>query len=131
QAFAVWVRRLPVWERIACPSILALPYVLVTVAAGQFRWGWFFLYALLPVGVAVLLQQARQVDCGTKPAAGATEDGGPRGSWLDFVVLGTLGLAVDLRWFEGAWPPHMAIFNKMLLLDAGIYGFLAVRQLPG
>ncbi len=43
----------------------------------------------------------------------------------------TLGLAVDLRWFEPAWPPHLAIFNKMILLDAGIYGFLFIRQLDG
>jgi len=40
-------------------------------------------------------------------------------------------LAVDLRWFEGAWPAHLAIFNKVLLLDAGIYGFIALRQLEG
>src|SRR5208337_4663590 len=42
-----------------------------------------------------------------------------------------MGLAVDLRWFEGAWPPHLAIFNKVLLLDAGIYGFILIRQLDG
>ncbi|SPE21630.1 Abortive infection protein (fragment) [Candidatus Sulfotelmatomonas gaucii] len=42
-----------------------------------------------------------------------------------------LCLAVDLRWFEGAWPPHLAIFNKILLLDAGIYGFVLIRRLHG
>jgi CAAX protease family protein len=40
-------------------------------------------------------------------------------------------LAVDLRWFEPAWGPRLAVFSKMLLLDAGIYGFLVVRQLNG
>jgi membrane protease YdiL (CAAX protease family) len=54
-----------------------------------------------------------------------------RGNWRDFLVLAVLGLAVDLRWFEPAWPPHLAVFNKMLLLDAGIYGFLVIRQLDG
>jgi hypothetical protein len=63
------------------------------------------------------------------PAAGDT--GSQRGNWRDFLVLAILGLAVDLRWFEGAWPAHLAIFNKMLLLDAGIYGFIALRQLRG
>ena len=29
---------------------------------------------------------------------------------------------------EGAWPAHLAIFSKMMLLDAGIYGFMAVRN---
>jgi hypothetical protein len=77
------------------------------------------LYALLPVAVAALLWQAKRAD------------EGERGDWRDFLVLATLGLAVDLRWFEGAWPAHLAIFSKMLLLDAGIYGFLVVRQLGG
>jgi hypothetical protein len=34
-----------------------------------------------------------------------------------------------LRWFEPAWPARLAVFNKMLLLDAGIYGFLVIRRL--
>jgi membrane protease YdiL (CAAX protease family) len=96
-----------------------VPYVLVTLAAGQFRWNWFALYALLPVAVAALLLQA------------ALTDPAQLGNWRDFLILATLGLAVDLRWFEGAWPPHLAVFNKMLLLDAGIYGFIALRQLGG
>jgi len=58
-------------------------------------------------------------------------DAAQHGNWRDFLVLATLGLAVDLRWFEGAWPAHLAIFSKMLLLDAGIYGFIALRQLEG
>jgi membrane protease YdiL (CAAX protease family) len=93
--------------------------VLVASAAGSFRWGWLALYAALPVVVALLLWQAGRLDRNQ------------RGVWLDFLVLATLGLAVDLRWFEGAWPAHLAIFNKVLLLDAGIYGFLALRQLDG
>jgi hypothetical protein len=92
---------------------------LVTGAAGQFRWGWFALYAMLPVAVAALLHQA------------ALADPAQHGNWRDFLILATLGLAVDLRWFESAWPPHMSIFSKMLLLDAGIYGFIALRQLEG
>jgi hypothetical protein len=112
-------RRLPGWAQILCPAVLSVPYVLVTCAAGQFRWGWFALYALLPVAVAGLLWQAMHADAAQ------------HGNWRDFLVLATLGLAVDLRWFEGAWPAHLAIFNKMLLLDAGIYGFIALRQLEG
>ncbi len=121
--FPQWVsgraRSLPVWAQLASPAALCVPYVLVAAAGGVFRWGWFALYALLPVAVASLLWQARRID------------GSQRGNWRDFLVLATLGLAVDLRWFEGAWPAHLAIFNKMLLLDAGIYGFIAIRQLEG
>ena len=112
-------RRLPLWAQILCPAGLCAPYVLVTCAAGQFRWGWFALYALLPVGMAALLAQAMRADSAQ------------RGNWRDFLVLATLGLAVDLRWFEGAWPAHLAIFSKIILLDAGIYGFIALRQLDG
>ncbi len=101
------------------PALLCIPYVLVARWGGIFLWDWFALYALLPVAVAVLLEHARQ------------SDPGGRGTWRDFFVLAVLGLAVDLRWFEPAWPPRMAVFSKMLLLDAGIYGFLVIRQLDG
>jgi uncharacterized protein len=119
-AVAGWARRLPAWTRLLCPVALCAPYFLVASASGVFRWGWFALYALLPVAIAGLLGQARRAD-----------ETGQRANWRDFLVLAALGLAVDLRWFEGAWPPHLAIFNKMLLLDAGIYGFIAVRELEG
>jgi membrane protease YdiL (CAAX protease family) len=111
--------RLPGWARIVRPIVLCVPYLLVAISAGIFRWGWLALYALLPVAVAGLLGQARNVD----PEQ--------RGNWRDFLVLAVLGLAVDLRWFEPAWPPHLAVFNKVLLLDAGIYGFLVMRGLDG
>ncbi len=110
---------LPEWVRLLGPAVLCVPYVLVACSAGMFRWGWMALYAVVPVAVSMLLWQARRVDPGQ------------RGNWREFLVLAALGLAVDLRWFEGAWPPHFAVFNKMLLLDAGIYGFLVVRQLDG
>jgi uncharacterized protein len=110
---------LPKWARLPAPAVLCVPYVLVACSAGMFRWGWMALYAVVPVAVSMLLWQARRVD----PRQ--------RGNWREFLVLAALGLAVDLRWFEHAWPPHFAVFNKMLLLDAGIYGFLAVRQLDG
>jgi membrane protease YdiL (CAAX protease family) len=112
-------RRLPIAARIVRPAVLSVPYVLVATSYGQFRWGWFALYLLLPVAISWLLYSASVAD-----AAG-------RGDWRDFLVLAVLGLAVDLRWFEPAWPPHLAVFNKMLLLNAGIYGFLAIRRLQG
>jgi hypothetical protein len=112
-------RRLPIAVRIICPAVLCIPYAIIAISYGQFRWRWFALYLLLPVAISWLLHRADAAD----PAQ--------RGDWRDFLVLVALGLAVDLRWFEPAWPPHLAIFNKMLLLDAGIYGFLAIRRLQG
>jgi uncharacterized protein len=119
ERFVAWTDAVPRRARLACPSLLCLPYALVADAFGIFRWEWLALYALLPVAIALLLDQARSVDAGR------------RGSWRDFVILALLGLAVDLRWLESAWPTGFAAFGKMLLLDAGIFGFLAVRQLDG
>jgi membrane protease YdiL (CAAX protease family) len=111
------VFRLPIRLRILAPALLGLPYALVSLSTGLFRWPWLALYTLLPVGISLLLYEASLAD----PAQ--------RGGWRDFLVLVSLGLAIDLRWFEPAWGPGLAVFNKMLLLDAGIYGFLAIRQL--
>lgn len=113
------VRTLPHAVKLLGPALLCVPYVLVTVPAGDFHWEGCTLYAALPVSIAVLLWQAAQLDSAQ------------RGNWRDFLVLLVLGLSVDLRWFESAWPAHLAIFNKILLLDAGIYGFVLVRQLEG
>lgn len=112
-------RSLALWAQFSLPALLSIPYVLVACSAGSFHWGWFAVYAGLPVVVAILLWRA------------ARDDVDERGTWLDLMVLAVLGLAVDLRWFEGAWPAHLAIFNKVILLDAGIYGFVLMRDLKG
>ncbi len=110
-------QQLPFGLRILAPALLGLPYALVSLSNGLFRWTWLALYTLLPVLISLLLYRASLADPEQK------------GEWRDFLILGLLGLAVDLRWFEPAWGPGLAIFNKVLLLDAGIYGFLAIRQL--
>jgi uncharacterized protein len=119
EATAARVRSLPRWALVASPAALSIPYALVACGAQIFRWGWFALYAALPVSIAALLWDA------------ARADPDQHGNWRDFLILVTLGLAVDLRWFQGAWPPRLSVFNKMLLLDAGIYGFVLIRQLDG
>lgn len=116
---AAAVRRLPFAAQLPAPALLCIPYLLVAGAAHSFRWSWFALYAVLPVAIAALLAHARAVDPGQ------------RGNWRDFLVLVVIGLAVDLRWFQPAWPARLAVFNKVLLLDAGIYAFFVVRGLGG
>ena len=112
-------RLLPRIARVGAPTLLCIPYALVAHSFCIFRWEWFALYALLPAAIALLLELARN------------DDAGQRGTWRDFTVLLVLGLAVDLRWFEPAWPQGLAALGKMLLLDAGIFGFLVVRRLEG
>jgi hypothetical protein len=104
---------------VIAPVLLSVPYALTARSFGIFKWGWLAVYALAPVGIAFLLEQAR------------SEDPEQDGNWRDFVVLLVLGLAVDLRWLEPAWPQGLAALGKILLLDAGIFGFLVVRRLEG
>ncbi len=117
--FATLASRLSRGWRLTAPALLSIPYALVAVSFGIFRWEWLALYALLPVVLAFLLDQARNVDTNAI------------GNWRDFLILAVLGLAVDLRWLEPAWPHGLATAGKMLLLDAGLYGFLSVRQMEG
>ena len=118
-----WVARrseqLPGWARAMQAAALCVPYALVSSAGGMFRWTWLVVYALVPVVVAGLMLDGKRAD----PEQ--------RGTWRELLVLAALGLAVDLRWLERAWPPHLTAFNKMLLLDAGIYGLLVLRELDG
>jgi uncharacterized protein len=113
------IRRWPAILQVAAPAVLVLPYATVAIWAHQFRWAWFVLYAGLPVAIAWLLQRA------------AKADPEQRGNWRDALILLTLGLAVDLRWFEPAWPHDLEALGKILLVDAGLYSFLAIRQLSG
>jgi uncharacterized protein len=113
------VARWPVALRLSLPALFVLPYAMVSISAHMFRWAWFALYAALPVAIAWLLLRA------------AAADAGQRGDWRDALLLLILGLAVDLRWFDGAWPSGLRALNELFLVDAGLYGFLAIRQLSG
>jgi hypothetical protein len=113
------VARWPSAVRIAFPTLFVLPYILVSIYEHVFRWHWLALYAGLPVTIAWLLGRA------------AAADPEQRGNWRDAIILLLLGLAVDLRWFDQAWPSGLQALNKLLLVDIGLYGFLAVRQLSG
>src|SRR5215469_8138136 len=56
------VSRWPVAARILLPAVLCVPYVLVTLPYGAFRWSWFSLYLLLPVAISWLLYRASIAD---------------------------------------------------------------------
>ena len=113
------IARWPVAVRVSLPAILVAPYVMVSISAHMFRWSWFVLYAALPVAIAWLLLRASQADAGQ------------HGDWRDAMILLVLGLAVDLRCFDQAWPSGLRALNELFLVDAGLYGFLAIRQLSG
>jgi uncharacterized protein len=107
--------KLPLAWRLTLPAAFGIPYVIAQGAS--LRGSWLALYLGLPILLGALLWNARQADPDQ------------RGNWRDFAVLLLLGLAVDLRWFEPAWPTELRVINKLILLDSGLYGFLVIRQL--
>jgi membrane protease YdiL (CAAX protease family) len=109
-------RRLPVWAQVVAPALLTVAYMLVTVPLGAFSLGWCALYAGLPVALTATVLLAPHDNRRFYPL---------------LIALLVIGLSVDLRWFERAWPPHLSIFNKVLLLDGGIYAFFMLRPLGG
>jgi membrane protease YdiL (CAAX protease family) len=116
---AQWMGRWPPAVRIAAPALFVLPYVILTASHHMFRVQWFGLYAALPVVMGWVMMQAAAVD----PEQ--------RGNWRDALILLTLGLAVDLRWFDVAWPSGLRGLGNLLLVDAGLYAFLGIRRLSG
>ena len=119
EAVARRVQRWPLALRVLAPALLVVPYIIVAASQHIFRWHWFVLYSAMPVLIACLLMRA------------AMADAEQRGDWRDAFILLILGLAVDLRWFESAWPHGLRALNELLLVDIGLYGFLGVRQLSG
>jgi uncharacterized protein len=111
------VNRLPLSVRLLLPASFGVPYILIAAPTGILQTDWLVCYTLVPVLIAVLLWHARQ------------GDPDQLGDWRDFAIILVLGLAVDLRWLDPAWPPRLRVFGKMILLDAGLYGFFAIRQL--
>ena len=115
QAIARW----PLLLRVALPAVLVLPYAVVALSQHMFRWHWFALFTTLPVVMSWLLVRA------------AIADPEQRGDWRDALILLALGLAVDLRWFDAAWPAGLRGLGNLLLVDAGLYAFLGIRRLSG
>ena len=113
------VARWPRLLRLCAASLCAIPYVILSSWQHMFRWEWLALYAMLPVLMAWLQMHA------------ANADPEQRGNWRDALILLTLGLAVDLRWFDSAWPAGLRGLGNLVLVDAGLYAFLAIRRLSG
>ena len=113
------INRWPHLVRLILPAVLSVAYAVIAVSQHMFCWEWFALYATLPVVMAWLMTQA------------ARADPEQLGNWRDALILLTLGLAVDLRWFDAAWPEGWRGLGNLLLVDAGLYAFLGIRRMSG
>ncbi|HJX00139.1 MAG TPA: CPBP family intramembrane glutamic endopeptidase [Terriglobales bacterium] len=108
------------WARLAGAVLLAVPYAIFALPAHEFRWRIQAGFLLICMAVATLLEWARR------------QHGTASGGWQDFVVLTALGLSVDLRLFESAWPyAGISGMSKLVLVDLALYGYLVIRQLEG
>jgi hypothetical protein len=113
------ISRLSASSSVALAAAAVVPYYLAAHATSDFRWWFVALYACLPTILVALLRNAREID----PEQ--------RGTWQDLAVLAVLGLVVEFRLLEPAWPEHFRWLGRLLLFDTGLYGFLAIRQLSG
>lgn len=119
ERIAATISRSPRVLSLLAPGLLVLPYLLLALGQHTFRWEWFALYLFLPIAMSGLMMQA------------AKADPEQRGNWRDAVILLTLGLAVDLRWFDSAWPSGLRGLGNLVLAVAGLYAFLGIRRLSG
>jgi uncharacterized protein len=116
---AALINSWPRLVRLTIPALFASFYALASATQHTFRWQWLAFFAVLPVVMAWLMEQAAQAD--------PEQDG----NWRDALILLALGLAVDLRWFDVAWPAGLRGLGNLLLVDAGLYAFLGVRRMSG
>lgn len=98
--------------KIALAGLAVAPYPIFSVPRHDFHTEILAGFLAVIYGVAVLLSLKR--------------------GWADWSALLLLAGAVELHWFDRAWPvPGMSGMPKLLLLDAALYGFLAIRELDG
>jgi membrane protease YdiL (CAAX protease family) len=117
ERFCEAMGRLSLLVRLGLPVLAAIQYYLVAHSSENFRRSFVGIYAVLPVMLVALLWDASK------------RDPEQRGDWRDFLVLATLGVVVEFRLFERAWPKGMGSFNRLILLDTAVYGFLVIHQL--
>jgi membrane protease YdiL (CAAX protease family) len=113
-----WLRRVLRTRaaRIAAPLLLIAAYLVFVLPRGEFSWDMCLGMAGVVLAIAVLLE------FNTSPAP----------DWRDWLVLIILGLAVDLHFFDRAWPGRgLAGMPKLLFVDAGLYGYLVLRPIGG
>ncbi|HWF08536.1 MAG TPA: CPBP family intramembrane glutamic endopeptidase [Bryobacteraceae bacterium] len=112
--FGEWLRnRLKGRLRHAlAPLLLMLAYLF----SGHARSSGFLGMSAVILAVSILLQSA---------------DGREPG-WRDWLALALLGVSVDLRFFDRAWPvAGLSGLPKLLFVDIGLYGYLVLRPIGG
>jgi uncharacterized protein len=117
------------WLRITLPGLLVVPYLVLGLPTGTFRWPWAAAFVAGPIGLAALLGSVgRRSDTGNDLG----HDWDRNLGWRDVCVLGVVAGLHLLRWLEPAWPyPGLAALPKLFLADVVLYVYLVVRGLEG
>ena len=112
--------RLTGTARVVAPLVLVVPYLVFALPAGVFRWDMLFGLTALVMAFPLLLRGPSHVSPVDMPG------------WRDWLVLALLGVSVDLRFFDQAFPlPGLNGMAKLMFVDAGLYGYLVVRPIGG
>src|ERR1700722_6039683 len=107
------------FTRLLTPLSLIVPYLVFALPHRQFRWTLCLGMTAIVLAINSLSQHAQ--------AAGKLKP-----DWHDWLVLAILGISVDLRFFDQAWPiAGLSGMPKLLFVDAGLYGFLVIRPISG
>lgn len=103
------------------PLILVIPYLIFAIPRGVFRWEMFAGMSAILLTIGILCR----VGASAPPP-------GFRPAWPDWLILLILGVSVDLKFFDAAWPvPGLSGMTKLMFVDAGLYGFLVLRPIGG
>jgi membrane protease YdiL (CAAX protease family) len=114
--FAEWLRRIltSVIARALAPALLIFAYLAFTLPRGQFRWSMCLALLAVVLLVSAILTHARSA----------------QPDWHDALVLILIALAVELHFFDAAWPvPGLSGLPKLLFVDVVLYGYLVIRPI--
>jgi membrane protease YdiL (CAAX protease family) len=92
--------------RVPLSALLLAPYPVYALPTGHFEWAIFIELLAVVEGIVVLKWAAAP----------------------DWLILIILALAVEIHYFDRAWPLP---FAKLLFVDVGLYAYLAMRPLEG
>ena len=114
------VTRWPVAVRVSLPAFFVAPYVMVSLS-----------HSTCLVGDGSLLSRPACGDCLATHARRRCRSRAARRVAPDAFILLLLGLAWICVGPTAPGPPGLRTLNELLLVDAGLYGFLAIRNLSG
>ena len=97
-------------KRNAClPLVLVMAYPIFAVPPGVFRWDMCLGMAAIVITTGLLVERGH-----------------------DWIALAILGISVDLRFFNDAWPvAGLSGLTKLMFVDTGLYAYLVLRPIGG